>query len=106
MRPVCFTLQGYFLLLWDTPVSLIGLAYLLLLAALFVAPPLRGRFCERDGRRRWLGSPPGVARAILHRQTLHLREWMNSFSVAGFRFSTGALPPPPHTRRQCCSICM
>lgn len=66
--------QGYFLLLWDTPVSLIGLTYLLLLAALFVGRPLRGRFCERDAAGHYLGPSPPVARGILHRQRLDLRE--------------------------------
>jgi hypothetical protein len=66
-------LQGYFLLLWDTPISLIGLGYLLLLAAMFVARPLRGRFCERDAAGHWLGPSPAAARTLLQRQQLHLR---------------------------------
>ena len=66
-------MQGYFLLLWDTPISLIGLGYLLLLAAMFVARPLRGRFCERNAAGHWLGPSPAAARALLERQQLHLR---------------------------------
>lgn len=66
--------QGYFLLLWDTPISLIGLGYLLLLAAMFVARPLRGRFCERDAVGHFLGPSPSAARSLLHHQRLDLRE--------------------------------
>ena len=66
-------MQGYFLLLWDTPISLIGLGYLLLLAAMFVARPLRGRFRERDAAGHYLGPSPAAARSLLQRQQLHLR---------------------------------
>lgn len=35
----CVCLQGYLLVLWDTPVGLLGAAYLLLLVAILLLPP-------------------------------------------------------------------
>lgn len=65
--------QAYFLLLWDTPVSLVGLTYLLLAAALFVAPPLRGRLVLREARTgHYTDFPPGVAETALQHQRWHL----------------------------------
>ena len=52
------------MLLWACPVSMLGLAYLLLIAALLVAPPQRGRYVERDGRGRYL-EPPSRAPALI-----------------------------------------
>ena len=68
--------QGYFLLLWDTPISLLGLGYLLLLAGVFVARPLRGRYAERDVRGHYLDTSPHTAQHILHRQQLRLRAFL------------------------------
>lgn len=36
---MCYCLQGYLLLLWDTPVGLLGCTYLLLLVLLLLLPP-------------------------------------------------------------------
>lgn len=36
---ICVCLQGYLLVLWDTPVGLLGAAYLLLLVAILLLPP-------------------------------------------------------------------
>lgn len=36
---LCVCLQGYLLVLWDTPVGLLGAAYLLLLVAILLLPP-------------------------------------------------------------------
>ncbi len=64
------------LLLWDTPVSLVGLAYLLLAAAMFVAPPLRGRLVLREARsRHYSDFRPDLAASALQHQRLHLGEW-------------------------------
>lgn len=40
---------------------------------MFVARPLRGRFCERDATGHYLGPSPAAARSLLQRQQLHLR---------------------------------
>ena len=52
------------MLLWACPVSLLGLAYLLLVAALLIAPPQRGRYAERDARGHFL-EPPSRAPALI-----------------------------------------
>ena len=52
------------MLLWACPVSMLGLAYLLLIAALLIAPPQRGRYAERDERRHYL-APPSRAPALI-----------------------------------------
>lgn len=45
----CPTLQGYLLVLFDCPISLLSLAWLLVLALAFVYQPLPGRWQEQDG---------------------------------------------------------
>ena len=52
------------MLLWACPVSLLGLAYLLLIAAMLMAPPQRGRYAERDARGHFL-APPSRAPALI-----------------------------------------
>ena len=61
------------MLLWACPVSLLGLAYLLLLACLLLAPPARGRYAERDARRRFLEPPSRAPAAILNHQCYRIR---------------------------------
>ena len=60
------------MLLWACPVSLLGLAYLLLLTCLLLAPPLRGHYAERDARRRYLAPPSTAPAHILHHQQYQL----------------------------------
>lgn len=48
--PGILVLLGYALVLWASPLSLLGLAYLLLLAAVLALPPSRGRWCQLDAR--------------------------------------------------------
>lgn len=68
--------QAYLLLLWDTPVSLVGLAYLLLAAAMFVAPPLRGRLVLREARSgHYSDFLPDLAASALQHQRMDLGEW-------------------------------
>ena len=60
------------MLLWACPVSMLGLAYLLLIAALLIAPPQRGRYVERDARRRYLEMPSRAPALILTIQRYEL----------------------------------
>ena len=57
--------QGYCMLLWACPVSLLGLAYLLLISSLLVAPPQRGRYAERDAQGHFLERPSRTPALIL-----------------------------------------
>ncbi len=60
------------MLLWACPVSMLGLAYLLLIAALLIAPPQRGRYVERDARGRNLEAPSRAPALILAIQRYEL----------------------------------
>lgn len=60
------------MLLWACPVSLLGLAYLALLACLLLAPPHRGRYCERNGRGHFLEPPSRAPSIILNNQRYEL----------------------------------
>ena len=60
------------MLLWACPVSLLGLAYLLLLACLLLGPPRRGRYCERDARGHYLEPPSRAPAIILNHQRYEL----------------------------------
>ena len=60
------------MLLWACPISLLGLVYLLLLASLLLAPPLRGRYAERDGRGRYLEPPSSSVAGILNHRRYQL----------------------------------
>ena len=96
--------QAYFLLLWDTPVSLVGLTYLLLAAALFVAPPLRGRFALRDRHSgHYSDFPPGLAQTALQHQRLD----PGARALAPPRFRHFQRTPFPVTRsvQRCSEVC-
>lgn len=60
------------MLLWACPVSLLGLAYLLLLACLLLGPPRRGRYCERNARGHYLEPPSRAPAIILNHQRYEL----------------------------------
>ena len=53
--------QGYVLMLWDCPTSLLGLGYLALVALLLMFPPHRGRYEELDNH----GVPLELRRSCL-----------------------------------------
>ena len=57
------------MLLWACPISLLGLVYLLLLASLLLAPPLRGRYAERG---RYLEPPSSSVAGILNHRRYQL----------------------------------
>lgn len=65
-------LQGYLLVLLGGPPSLLGLAYLALLIAIFVAPPPRGAYLELDDMGRPVAASRSAVSAIFHGRQLHL----------------------------------
>ena len=63
-----FVTQGYLLVLLAATPSLKGLAYMALLIAVFVAPPLRGSYRELGNMGRTMASPRSVVHAVFHGQ--------------------------------------
>ncbi len=63
----CTCVQGYLFLLLRPNATLLGLGYLALLIAIFVIPPLRGRYVERDEMGRpIMGAASAVTRIYRH----------------------------------------